>query len=216
MKNSKRKTYNYHPYINDWMRSVEQGKVHACKEIKQLMPLIRKTLDDINIEFRAEHVEEYVRITEKYFFKLIPDQKFYASLILSLFYKDNGQLVFPTVFLMAGRGWGKNGFISTLTNYMINEHHGIKKYAVDIVATSEEQAMTSFNEVYEFIEDLGEKGKRIYDYNKTQITNRKTRSTLKFRTSNAKTKDGGRPGWGIVTGKQIGRASCRERVSSPV
>ena len=27
---------------------------------------------------------------------------------------------------------------------------------------------------------------------------------------------GGRKGWGIVTGKQIGRASCRERVSSPV
>lgn len=186
--------YNYHQYINEWMRAVEQNKVHSCKEIKQLMPLIRTVLEDPNVEFRAHHVEEYVRITEKYYFPLMPDQKFYASLILSLFYKDTGELVFPTVFIMAGRGWGKNGFITSLATYMMEESHGVKKYNIDIVATAEDQAMTSFNEMYDFVVDLGDKGKKLYDYNKTQITNRKTRSRLRFRTSNAKTKDGGRPG----------------------
>ena len=186
--------YKYHEYINDWMRAVEQNKVHSCKEIKQLMPLIRTVLDNPNVEFRAHHVEEYVRITEKYYFPLMPDQKFYASLILSLFYKDTGELVFPTVFIMAGRGWGKNGFITSLATYMMEESHGVHKYNIDIVATAEDQAMTSFNEMYDFVVDLGDKGKKLYDYNKTRITNRKTRSQLRFRTSNAKTKDGGRPG----------------------
>lgn len=177
------------------MRAVEQGTVYTSNEMKQLMPLIRNVLDNPNVEFREDQVEKYVELTEKYYFKLIPDQKFIASLILSLYYKDTGMLVFPTTFIMAGRGWGKNGFISTLSDFMQTEHHGVKKYHIGIVATSEDQAMTSFNEVYDKVEGLGEeKAKALYDYNKTQITYRKTKSTLKFNTSNPKTKDGGRPG----------------------
>lgn len=191
---TKRK-YDYHPFINDWLKAVEQNKVHSSTEIKQLMNIIRKTLDNPRVFFDVKQVEKYVELTEKYYFKLMPDQKFYASLILGLYYKDTKQLVFPNVFIMAGRGWGKNGFISTLADFMLTEHHGVEKYDVDIVATSEEQAMTSFNEVYDKIEGLGkEKAKALYDYNLTKITYRKTRSTLKYRTSSAKTKDGGRPG----------------------
>ena len=191
----KRRTYNYHPFINVWLKEVEQKKVHASCEMEKLMPLVRSVLDDPNVVFKKDQVEEYVRQTEKYYFDLMPDQKFYASLILGLYYKDTDMLVFPTVFIMAGRGWGKNGFISTLADFMLTEHHGIKNYAIDIVATSEEQAMTSFNEVYQKVEGLGkEKAKALYDYNLTKITYRKTGSTLKYRTSNAKTKDGGTPG----------------------
>ena len=192
---SKKRSYKYHKYINDWMKLVEQNQVHSSSELKKLMPIIRDTLDDPNVFFDIRQVEQYVELTEKYYFPLMPDQKFYASLILGLFYKDTEQLVFPSIFIMAGRGWGKNGFISTLADFMQTEHHGVQKYNVDIVATSEEQAMTSFLEVYDKIEDLGkEKAKALYDYNKTQITYRKTNSTLKFRTSLARTKDGGRPG----------------------
>ena len=192
---SKKRSYKYHKYINDWMKLVEQNQVHSSSELKKLMPIIRDTLDDPNVFFDIRQVEQYVELTEKYYFPLMPDQKFYASLILGLFYKDTEQLVFPSIFIMAGRGWGKNGFISTLADFMQTEHHGVQKYNVDIVATSEEQAMTSFLEVYDKIEDLGkEKAKALYDYNKTQITYRKTNSTLKYRTSLARTKDGGRPG----------------------
>lgn len=190
-----RRTYKYHPYISEWLQLVEQGKVHSSNEIKKLMNIVRKTLDNPKVFFDYKQVEKYVELTEKYYFKLMPDQKFYASMILGLFYKDTKLLVFPSVFIMAGRGWGKNGFISTLADFMLTEYHGIEKYNVDIVATSEEQAMTSFYEVYDKIESLGEdKAKALYDYNKTQITYRKTKSALKYRTSSAKTKDGGRPG----------------------
>ena len=79
-----RRTYKYHPYINEWMRAVEQGTVYSSKEMKQLMPIIRKVLEDPNIEFRANQVEKYVELTEKYYFKLIPDQKFIPSLIIVL------------------------------------------------------------------------------------------------------------------------------------
>ena len=188
------RNYNFHSYISTWLKMVEKGEVYTSKEEKQLMKLVRKVLSDKNVVFDSEIVEDYVRVTEKYFFKLMPDQKFYASLILGLTYKDTGQLVFNQIFILKGRGWGKNGFISTLAFYFISKNYGVKNYDVHIVANSEEQAKTSFEEVYNVIFDMGEKGKKIFDYNLTKIQNRKTRARISFKTSNAKTKDGGRPG----------------------
>lgn len=192
----------YHPFISDWINIVESGEFNTCKEQKELIVFVKKILSDSNIIFLPHFVEDYVKLTEKYFFKLMPDQKFYASLILSLFYKPKNdnvsesdlQLVFPDVFLMAGRGWGKNGFISSLANFFITPYHGIKKYHVDIVANSEGQAKTSFNEVYDVIEELGPAEKRLYYYNKTLIEYKQTKSEIKYYTSNPETKDGGRPG----------------------
>lgn len=192
----------YHPYISEWIEIVESGKFNTSKEIKLLIKFIKKILARNDIIFIPHFVEDYVKLTEKYFFKLMPDQKFYAALILSLFYKPKSKnideselvLVFPDVFLMAGRGWGKNGFISSLANFFITSYHGIKKYDVDIVANSEKQAKTSFNEVYDVVDSLSAPEKRLYYYNKSEIEFKQTRSTLRYYTSNPETKDGGRPG----------------------
>ena len=35
--------YKYHPYISEYMYSVESGEIRSCKEQKQLMALVRKT-----------------------------------------------------------------------------------------------------------------------------------------------------------------------------
>lgn len=188
------RTYNYHPFINEWLYSVEQGNVYTSNEMKKLMSLVRAVLDSDKVVFNTKIVEDFVDITEKYFFNLMPDQKFYAFLILSLFYKDSGQLVFPEIFLMQGRGWGKNGFISALSFFFISKNYGIPHYDINIVATSEDQAYTSFSDVYEIISNMGAKGTRLFKYNKTEIQSRKTLSRIKYLTSNSKTKDGGRPG----------------------
>lgn len=188
------RTYQYHKYISDWLRAVEQGKVHTCREQKQLCAFLRGVLDDENTVFDPHPVEDYVRITEKYFFKLMPDQKCYASLILGLREKDTGQLIFNQIFIMAGRGWGKNGFISSLAFYLTSKNYGIPKYHIHIVANSEEQAKVSFAEVYDAIDDMGTKGARLYDKTLTRIKTKATRSEILYKTSNANTKDGGRPG----------------------
>ncbi|MEB8752765.1 terminase large subunit, partial [Bacillus cereus] len=41
--------YRYHPYINEYMELVESRKIRSCKEQKQLMKLVRETLDDPNV-----------------------------------------------------------------------------------------------------------------------------------------------------------------------
>ena len=73
------RTYKYHEYISNWLKAVEQRKVHVCKEQKLLCKFLRNVLDDENTYIDTKAVEDYVRITEKYFFDLMPDQKCYGA-----------------------------------------------------------------------------------------------------------------------------------------
>lgn len=95
---------------------------------------------------------------------------------------------------MVGRGAGKNGYLSFEDFCLISQYNNIKNYDIDICANSEEQARTSFDDVYNVLEDNEKKLKNHFYWNKEVIQNLKTKSKLRFRTSNAKTKDGGRPG----------------------
>ena len=82
--------------------------------------------------------------------------------------------------------------MSGLIFYLSSDKHGIKGYNIDIVANNEDQAMTSFNDVYEVLEDKWTKLKKFFYKSKEKIVNLRTRSYIKFNTSNAKTKDGKR------------------------
>lgn len=188
------KNYKYNEYIDTWIHLVETDKVHACNEQKMLMPFVKKVLDDKNVYVDSERIYEAVRVVEDYFpFKLLDFQKFFFSFVDGVFYKDTDDLVFDEYFLYMGRGGGKNGLISCTSFYLQSDKHGIRDYDIDIVATAEDQAKTSFNEVDQVI-DSHPKLKRLFYKTKEIITYKKTNSSLRFRTSNAKSKDGGRPG----------------------
>ncbi|NUK31037.1 terminase large subunit [Parageobacillus sp. VR-IP] len=188
------KTYKYHPYIDEYMRMVEQGEIEACKEQKQLMEFLRWKLDQPNVVIDHEAIEKSVEIPAKYFpFKLFPWQKFINAFIYGVRY-DDGRLMFDRFFILLGRGAGKNGYVAWNSFYMTTGHHGIKNYDIDIVATSEDQAKTSFMDVYNVLEDNWPKVKKAFYKSKTLIQHRGTRSKLEYNTSNARTKDGKRSG----------------------
>ena len=91
-----------------------------------------------------------------------------------------------------GRGNGKNGFISPVAWYLTTQYHGVKAYNVDIIANSEDQAGTSFGDVYEMLDRTWLKSKNFFYKSKEKIVNLRTNSYIKFNTSNARTKDGKR------------------------
>lgn len=190
----KMKAYKYHEYIDKWFYLVESGEVHTCEEQKLLVNFLKIVLDDPNVYIDSNRIYESVRVVEDYFpFDLINFQEFLFCFIDGVFYKDTGDLVFDDHFWYMGRGAGKNGLISCVSFYLQSDKHGIKNYDIDIVATSEDQAKTSFDEVYQVIEDNA-KIQKSFTRTKEQITYKRTNATLRYRTSNAKTKDGGRPG----------------------
>ncbi len=183
--------FKFHKYIDEYIDLVENNKVIINDDIKKVIKLVKEKLSHNNVIIKSDMIDKAVEKIEQYFkFELLPWEKFIIGLIHC--YYDDGTLVWDTFLLYMGRGAGKNGFISSVSWYLTTGFHGIKEYNVDIVANSENQAKTSFEDVYNVIDNDKKLSKAFY-YTKEKIVYKKTRSYIKFNTSNARTKDGLRP-----------------------
>ncbi|MPQ45347.1 terminase large subunit, partial [Clostridium tarantellae] len=157
----------FNKYIDEYINLIESGSVESCTNIKKCINLVKEKLSQPNVFIHNEKIETAITKIEEYFkFKLLPWEKFVIALI-HCYYEDN-TLVWSTIFLMMGRGNGKNGFISGVSWYLTTAFHGLDKYNVDIVANCEEQAKTSFEDVYEVI-DGNRKLKKAFYYTKEKI-----------------------------------------------
>ncbi|HDT8053680.1 TPA: terminase large subunit, partial [Enterococcus faecalis] len=110
-----------------------------------------------------------------------------------MYFKKNNRNFYRKFLWMFGRGGGKNGLLSVVLNFLQTELHGILDYNISIVANSEDQAKTSFEEIYNTIK-RNKTLQKAFEYGKTVITSKKTGSYIRFRTSNGDTKDGLRDG----------------------
>lgn len=183
----------YHPAINDYMDAVLNGDIVAGKEQHQLMHYLIGKLDDPHTVIDGLKINAALRNVERHFdFELFPWEKFIFAFVAGVFY-DDGSLMFDEFLVLIGRGAGKTGFMSTLEWYLTTIQ-GVKDYNVDIVATSEDQAKTSFTAIHDILESDKTKYKKFFRWNLKSIKFKKTNSIIKYRTNNASTKDGGRPG----------------------
>lgn len=183
-------------HVEYYMNQYYTGKIKVSKYVVLLFKYLKKHIlirDDIY--FDEEQHENYIKFTEKNYFKLMPFQKFITAFVF-LYYKDGDYPFYPQFFLYMSRGGGKNGLISSLANFFISDLHGIENYNISIVANSEEQAKTSFEEIYNTIEYAGKDSvmQSLFYHTKSEITSRTNGSKIKYHTSNARTKDSLRDG----------------------
>ena len=182
----------YHPYIDSYMDAIRSGEIPASRELKLAMDYIERKLDDADVWIDCEKIDKAVDLIERYFeFKLL-DWELFVIALIHCYYRPQDAVVFDEFFLLMGRGNGKNGFISAVAWYLTTHYHGIRGYNVDIIANNEQQAMTSFDDVYNMLEETWQKSKRFFYKNRQQLINLKTKSYIKYNTSNARTKDGKR------------------------
>ena len=179
-------------YIQDYIRSIRSGEVPASREMHQACDYIEGKLNNPDVFVDTEKTEKAVELIERYFrMKLFPWEKFVLALV-HCYYRSSDTLVFTEYLIMMGRGNGKNGFISGVAWYLTTMYHGVSGYNVDIIANSEDQAKTSFEDIYQMLEDTWSKSKKFFYKSKEEIVSLRTRSYIKFNTSNARTKDGKR------------------------
>lgn len=179
-------------HVDEYIRLWKSGKILLNKERMLLIAYLEKevlTRDDLY--FDEEQIENFIKFTERWYFPLQPFQKFIVPFVF-LFENEGDFLYYEQFFITLGRGGGKNGLITALSNYFISYLHGVPNYDISVVANSEDQAKTSFEEAYNMIErnDLED----MFYITKLVITDQETKSRFRFRTSNAGTKDGGREG----------------------
>lgn len=180
-------------YIQEYIDIVRNGEYPVCKEQLLLCDFVEKVFKTESVYVDEEQLEKYFELQKYWDFDLFPWEKFCFALH-NCIYSAPGILRFPKLVILVGRGAGKNGYLSFEDFALLTPTNGIKYYNIDICATSEEQAKTSFFDIYNMLEENSSKMKKHFSWNKTQIENLKTHSVLRFRTSNSKTADGGRPG----------------------
>lgn len=181
-------------YINEvqeYIDYVEKNPLETDEEIKLLIEnVVKPTLSRDDVFFNEKQYYQAISFCEKWFYKLFPYQKFLYAFFFFYEKEDLSECFFQEVFLMIGRGNGKDGAIMPLACYFLTPGYGIKNYNIDIVANSEDQAKNSFDVVYNMLEENKNFMKRHFYWTKEVIINRRTKSKLRFNTSGAKTKDG--------------------------
>jgi len=185
---------NYHPYIDQYMDDCRSGKNIVGKDILAALDYIEEKLDNPDVFIDAEKIDKAVELMERYFEISLFDWELFVTALIHCYYKSDDTVVFSTIIILMGRGNGKNGFISPVAWYLTTHYHGVHGYNVDIVANAEDQAKTSFEDIYEMLERTWQKSKRFFYKSKEKIVNLITKSYIKFNTSNAKTKDSKRTG----------------------
>ncbi|MCE5096531.1 terminase TerL endonuclease subunit [Staphylococcus devriesei] len=183
-------------YVDEYIQQWREGKIVFNQERIDLIEYLENDVLTLStVHFEEDKIEKCIKFIEKWYF---PTQPFQRFIIAFLFLIDDVEDTpyFTEFALFMGRGAGKNGFISAISDFFTTPIHGIKKYDISIVANSEEQAKTSFNEIYDVLLEnkrnkTGKRPKAPYEVSKTEIKNRSTGSIIRYNTSNTKTKDGG-------------------------
>lgn len=182
------------PEITTYLDMIEHDdECPVCKEQKMLGNFVKNVFKTENLSINHEQLSKYLGY-QKYFPYKLFEWEIFMFALHNCVYREDGLLRFPEAFLYMGRGGGKNGYLSFEDFCLLTPVNGVKDYHIDIFANSEDQAKTSFTDVYNVMERNERKLQKFFKWNLEVITSKQTGSQLRFRTSNAKTKDGGRPG----------------------
>ncbi len=181
--------------IQEYIDIVEQGKFRTCNEQKLLVAMVKRVFETETLRIDAVQVEKYMSYQKYFPFTLFPWEVF-CFVLHNCVFKTDGTPRWSDLFALMGRGGGKNGYLSFEDFCLITPTNGVAYYDIDICANSEEQAKTSFDEIYNILENpkFIKKFKKHFRWTKTEIQNIKTRSKIKYRTNNPKGKDGLRSG----------------------
>ena len=188
---------NINPHILRYMEMVENGEINSCIEQHGLMAYIRKCFATEDIYTDDEQLEKYLGLS-KYFpyEKIFEWEGFILALHCCTYRTKDNMPRWPDLFMLVGRGAGKDGYIAYESFCLSSEHNGIKNYDADICANNEDQATRPLKDVIEALEQPHQisKMRKFFYWNKEEVVNLKTKSIIKGRTNSPKGKDGLRSG----------------------
>ena len=181
------------PYIQTYIELVRSGSIEVCQEQRQLADLVEHTFATEKLYVDEDQLERYMGLLRHFPYGLLDWEKFLFALH-NCVYREDGNLRWPCLLVVVGRGAGKNGYLAFEDFVLLTPINGVEKYDIDIFATSEDQAKATFEDIYSILDGNEAYFKRYFDWTKEEIKNKATGSRLRYHTSSAKTKDGGRPG----------------------
>lgn len=185
------------PHIERWLQMVEGGEVAACKEQHMLAAYVRRCFVEEDIYTDDEQLEKYLGLVRYFpYDKFFEWQAFCLALHLTTYRRADDMPRWPDLFLMIGRGAGKDGYIAVESFCLASPYSRLPQYDIDICATAEEQAMRPVEDILAVLENTQQRAKlsRHFYWTKQKVVGLKTRGVIRGRTNNPKSKDGMRSG----------------------
>lgn len=181
--------------VQEYIDLVRGGEFPSCKEQHQLIAHVEKCFSTEKLRVDYWRIEKYLSYQQYFPFELFPWEKF-CFVLHNCIFDAMGLPRWADLLLLVGRGAGKNGYLAYEDFCLITETNGIPQYNIDICATSEDQARTSFDDIYNVLENpkFAKRFMKNFYWTKTLIENKKTKSQIRYRTNNPKGKDGLRSG----------------------
>ncbi len=179
--------------IKAYIDYVRSGERPMCVWQLQLVNLVERAFLTEDIRLDENQAARYLGLQKHFPYRLLLWEEF-CFLLHNCVYKADGQLRWPRMAIVVGRGAGKNGYLAFEDFALLTPVNGIRNYDIDIFATSEAQARVTFDDIWDILEGNKDYFSRYFTWTKEEIKNNATNSRLTYNTSSAKTKDGARPG----------------------
>ena len=179
-----------------YIQAVESDQPKACKWQHALVAHVRRCFETEDIHVDTGQLWKYLGLVKYFpFDRLFPWEEFLLAL-WDCTYRADGLPRWKTLFVMVGRGAGKDGFIAFDSACSISPYNPVSHYNVDICANNEDQATQPSKDLVEVLESPKWEAKlnRHYYHTKEIIQGRKNKGIMKGRTNNPKGRDGMRSG----------------------
>lgn len=179
-----------------YIQAVESDQPKACKWQHALVAYVRRCFETEDIHVDTVQLQKYLGLVKYFpFDRLFPWEEFLLAL-WDCTYRADGLPRWKTLFVMVGRGAGKDGFIAFDSACSISPYNPVSHYNVDICANNEDQATQPSKDLVEVLESPKWEAKlnRHYYHTKEIIQGRKNKGIMKGRTNNPKGRDGMRSG----------------------
>lgn len=178
--------------VDQYIYDVLNGKIPSSRELNKQFRIIDKEFSNGLIETDKSLYEKYLGIGHLFFDEVFPFQCFAMAMSLCTFYKGTRRARWNKLFVIKGRGNGKDSDIAWYSANLTSEYHGIKRYDIDIIANNYDQSTRPLDDIMFMAKEKNKERffKRIGD----SVYSPKTDSYVNARSSDAKMQNGLRSG----------------------
>ena len=105
-----------------------------CKEQLLLCDFVEKVFAEEDVYVDEKQLERYLGLQKHFPYKLLPWEQFCFALH-NCVYRRDGQLRFPVLVILVGRGAGKNGYLAFEDFALMTPINGVKYYHIAVSYT---------------------------------------------------------------------------------
>lgn len=178
-------------FVTEYFDEMDSRPDEFCEEQWACRDLVIDSFVNDDLWIDIERANHYFALDKYLGFNAMPWEKFALGLHLCVYWNDKIHPRWPDLFVMMGRGNGKDGAISLESLCLVSPYNTSCKQAdVDICANSKEQSNRPVLDIYNALEGNRKKMMKFFKWTKEGILGVKNGGYIRGRADNSKNRDG--------------------------